>query len=67
LEELAHLVEKSSIFDRIDRDKDLSGKQLKNFKFLDFCSYLPAHLIDFESQISRITGILLFKKIYKNY
>jgi hypothetical protein len=36
LEGLAHLVEKSSIFDRIDRDKDLSGKQLKNFKILRF-------------------------------
>jgi len=32
LEGVAHLIENYLFFDRIDRDKGLSRKQLKNFK-----------------------------------
>jgi hypothetical protein len=36
LEGAAHLVEKSSIFDRIDRIKLLSTRQLKKIEKMDF-------------------------------
>jgi len=43
------------VFDRIDRDKGLSGKQLKKFKFSDFCWQVAAFLIE---NLTLITGIL---------